>query len=143
VTALHVRPFAPGDTDALVQLWHDCGLTRPWNDPYKDIQRHQQADQGPLLVGTDGSGTLVASVMVGYDGHRGWIYYLAVHPAHRRQGHGRHLVAQAEQRLAAVGCPKLNLLVRDGNEAALAFYERLGYAQEPTASLGKRLISDL
>ena len=93
-------------------------------------------------VGVDANGLLMASIMVGYDGHRGWINYLAVHPSQQRQGHARRLMQQAEQLLTACGCPKLNLQVRAGNEAVIAFYESLGYADDHTVSMGKRLIAD-
>lgn len=140
---MQVRPFASADTAAVVQLWHDCGLTRPWNDPHQDIARKLSVSPELFLVGMDASGQLMASIMIGYDGHRGWINYLAVHPAHQRQGHASHLMQQAEQLLTARGCPKLNLQVRAGNEAVIAFYAHLGYANDQTVSLGKRLIADL
>ena len=141
--ALQIRAFAPADTEATVQLWQACGLTRPWNDPYQDIDRKLQVQPELFLVGTDADGAVMASIMIGYEGHRGWINYLAVHPSLQRQGHARRLVQLAEQMLTARGCPKLNLQVRAGNEAVLAFYERLGYADDRTLSLGKRLIPDL
>ncbi|GAB2482833.1 GNAT family acetyltransferase [Comamonas humi] len=137
-----IRPFAPADTEATVQLWQACGLTRPWNDPYKDIARKLQVHPELFLVGTDEAGAVMASIMVGYDGHRGWINYLAVHPAQQRQGHARRLMERAEQLLAARGCPKLNLQIRAGNEAVIAFYASLGYADDRTVSMGKRLIAD-
>ena len=140
---MDTRVFAPADTEAVVQLWNDCGLTRPWNDPHKDIARKLSVSPELFLVGTDGAGALIASVMVGYDGHRGWINYLAVHPAQQRQGHARQLMQQAEAALTALGCPKLNLQVRSGNEAVIAFYESLGYSNDQTVSLGKRLIADI
>ena len=140
---MQVRAFTPADTEAVVQLWQDCELTRPWNDPHKDIARKLSVSPGLFWVGCHVDGQIIASIMVGYDGHRGWINYLAVHPAHQRRGHARQLVQRAEQTLSELGCPKLNLQVRAGNEAVLAFYEKLGYADDRTLSLGKRLISDL
>ncbi|MGE8321084.1 MAG: GNAT family acetyltransferase [Comamonas sp.] len=137
-----IRPFAPADTEATVQLWQACGLTRPWNDPYRDIARKLQVHPELFLVGADEAGSIMASAMVGYDGHRGWINYLAVHPAHQRQGHARRLMERAEQLLAARGCPKLNLQIRVGNEAVIAFYASLGYADDRTVSMGKRLLVD-
>ena len=140
---MQIRAFADADTEAVVALWNDCGLTRPWNNPYQDIARKCSVSPDLFLVGADSNAQLVATIMVGYDGHRGWINYLAVHPSHQRQGHARRLVAQAEQLLAARGCPKLNLQVREGNKAVIAFYESLGYTDDKTVSMGKRLIADL
>lgn len=138
---MHIRPFQPSDEAAVVDLWQRCELTRPWNDPHRDIQRKLGVQPELFLVG-ESDGRLVASVMAGFDGHRGWVNYLAVCPTQRRRGLGRQLMAAVEQRLEALGCPKLNLQVREGNQAVLAFYERLGYRVEPLLSLGKRLIAD-
>ena len=140
---MQLRVFEAADTEAVVQLWQDCGLTRPWNDPHKDIARKLGVLPELFIVGTDDAGAVMASIMIGYDGHRGWLNYLAVHPRHQRQGHASRLVAHAEQLLQAMGCPKLNLQVRAGNEAVIALYTRLGYADDHTVTLGKRLISDL
>ena len=140
---MDIRVFAPADTEAVVQLWNDCGLTRPWNDPHKDIARKLSVSPELFLIGTNGQGLLMATVMVGYDGHRGWINYLAVHPSHQRQGHARQLMQQAEQLLTERGCPKLNLQVRAGNEVVIALYESLGYTDDKTVSMGKRLIADI
>lgn len=140
---MQVRAFTPADTEAVVQLWQDCELTRPWNDPHKDIARKLSVSPDLFWLGRDADGRIIASIMVGYDGHRGWINYLAVHPAHQRRGHARQLMQRAERALSELGCPKLNLQVRAGNEAVLAFYESLGYADDRTLSLGKRLIPDL
>ncbi|WP_027011329.1 GNAT family acetyltransferase [Comamonas sp. B-9] len=140
---MEIRVFALQDSEAVVQLWHDCGLYRPWNDPHKDIARKQSVSPELFWVGVDEQGAVMASIMVGYDGHRGWINYLAVHPRHQRQGHARQLMQRAEAELTALGCPKLNLQVRAGNEAVIAFYESLGYANDHTVSLGKRLIADI
>ncbi len=140
---MQVRAFTPADTEAVVQLWQDCELTRPWNDPHKDIARKLSVSPDLFWLGCDADGRIIASIMVGYDGHRGWINYLAVNPAHQRRGHARQLMQRAERALSELGCPKLNLQVRAGNEAVLAFYERLGYADDRTLSLGKRLIPDL
>ena len=140
---MDTRVFTPADTETVVQLWSDCGLTRPWNDPHKDIARKLSVSPELFLIGTDAQGLLMATVMVGYDGHRGWINYLAVHPSHQRQGHASQLMQQAEQLLTERGCPKLNLQVRAGNEAVIAFYESLGYTDDKTVSMGKRLIADI
>ncbi len=136
-----IRAFETADEAAVIALWQACGLTRAWNDPVKDIARFLRVRPEWFLVDEE-RGTLVASVMVGYDGHRGWLYYLAVDPAQQRTGRGRRLVEHAERLLLAEGCPKLNLQVRGGNEGALAFYRSLGFVVDDVISLGKRLIVD-
>jgi ribosomal protein S18 acetylase RimI-like enzyme len=138
---MQIRRYQPSDESALVALWHACGLVRAWNDPHKDIQRKLTVQPELFLVGTIGE-KLVASVMAGFDGHRGWVNYLAVDPAQRKSGLGRALMEKVEQALKAAGCPKLNLQVRTSNHEVLAFYRRLGYLQDDAVSLGKRLIPD-
>ncbi len=138
---LQIRDFAPEDTEDVVALWTRCGLVRPQNDPRRDIERKQRVGDGGLLVGIDGD-QIVATVMVGYEGHRGWINYLGVCPHHRLKGHGRAMLQEAERWLRSVGCPKVNLQVRTGNDAALAFYRALGYLPDQAVSLGKRLEFD-
>nr|WP_100549359.1 MULTISPECIES: GNAT family acetyltransferase [unclassified Pseudomonas] len=138
---MHIRPFQLSDEAAVVDLWQRCDLTRPWNDPHKDIQRKLTVQPELFLVG-EIDGKLVASAMAGYEGHRGWVNYLAVCPQQRQQGLARQLMAYIEEQLLALGCPKLSLQVRDTNAAALAFYERLGYKVDASVSLGKRLIAD-
>jgi ribosomal protein S18 acetylase RimI-like enzyme len=138
---MEIRAFRAADEADVVRLWADCGLTRPWNDPHKDIGRKLSVQPELFLVGVDG-GALVATVMAGFDGHRGWVNYLAVAEAHRRQGLGRRLMQRVEQDLVAMGCPKLNVQVRAQNAEIVAFYEKLGYAPDQTVSLGKRLIPD-
>ena len=136
-----IRPFRLSDEAAVIDLWQRCDLTRPWNDPYKDIQRKLKVQPELFLVG-EIDGELVASAMASYEGHRGWVNYLAVSPQRRQQGLARQLMAYIEDQLLAMGCPKLSLQVRDTNRAALAFYERLGYKVDASVSLGKRLIAD-
>ena len=136
-----IRPFHVYDTDAVVELWRAAGLTRPWNDPHRDIARKLTVQPELFLVG-EREGRVVASAMAGYDGHRGWVNYLAVDPAHRGRGHARALMAEIERLLTAAGCPKLNLQVRADNEAALGFYAALGYSVDAAVSLGKRLVPD-
>ena len=138
---MEIRPFAEADEEAVVRLWERCGLTRPWNDPRKDIARKLAVRRDLFLMGVVAD-EVIGSVMVGYDGHRGWINYLAVAPEHRRQGRGRALMAEAERLLLEMGCPKINLQVRGGNAEAQAFYRRIGYAVDDVISLGKRLIPD-
>ena len=139
--ALQIRAFQPADEAAVVALWQACGLTRPWNNPQRDIQRKLTEQPELFLVGLL-DGAVVASVMAGYDGTRGWLHLLGVHPSQQRQGLGRALVQAAEDRLLARGCPKLNLQVRTDNRAVIAFYQRLGYAVDEVVGLGKRLIPD-
>jgi ribosomal protein S18 acetylase RimI-like enzyme len=139
---IEIRPFAAPDEDAVVALWETVGLTRPWNDPHRDIARKLQVRPEWLLV-AEAAGEVVGTVMAGYDGHRGWINYLAVSPTRRRSGLGRALMAATERILAEAGCPKVNLQLRSGNDEALAFYEALGYGRDDVVSLGKRLEHDL
>jgi ribosomal protein S18 acetylase RimI-like enzyme len=138
---MKIRPFADTDQTAVVALWQACELTRPWNDPVKDIARKQGIQPDWFLVG-ELDGAVIASVMFGYDGHRGWMNYLAVAPEHQGQGHAKALIAQGEALLLAAGCPKISLLVRRSNTQVLGFYEALGYGQDDVVSLGKRLIPD-
>lgn len=137
-----IRPFTPADEPAVIALWQRAGLTRPWNDPAKDIRRKLAEQPGLFGVMVEPGGAVIGSVMAGYEGHRGWINYLAVDPARRQQGLGRQLMAWAEAQLRARGCPKINLQVRRGNEPVLAFYAALGYTDDQVVSLGKRLEHD-
>lgn len=135
------RPFREEDTEAVVALWEEAGLTRPWNDPRKDIARKLQVQREWFLVVED-EGRIVATVMAGYDGHRGWVNYLAVAASHRGRGLGRTLMTEVERLLGEAGCPKVNLQVRTTNAAALGFYEALGYKRDDAVSLGRRLEHD-
>jgi ribosomal protein S18 acetylase RimI-like enzyme len=136
-----IRPFEDEDEAGVVDVWRRCGLTRPWNDPHKDVARKRLVQRELFLVAERG-GAIVGSVMGGYDGHRGWVNYLAVDESLRRAGLGRALMAEVESRLRQLGCPKLNLQVRNDNPTALAFYAKLGFAQDAAVSLGKRLERD-
>jgi ribosomal protein S18 acetylase RimI-like enzyme len=138
---LVVRPFNDSDASAVIALWHRCDLTRPWNDPGKDIARKLRVQSDLFLVG-ELEGAIIGSVMAGYDGHRGWVNYLAVDPAHRGCGYGRNLMEEAERRLQNLGCPKINLQIRTGNRGAIAFYEHIGYRTDDVLSMGKRLEHD-
>lgn len=140
---MQIRAFEEGDTDEVVALWRRCGLTRPWNDPHRDIARKLEVQRELFLVGVeDGNGAVIATIMAGYEGHRGWVNYLAVHPDARGAGHGRTLMNEVEALLLARGCPKVNLQVRGDNTDALAFYAAIGYGVDDAVSLGKRLIAD-
>ena len=138
---MHIRPYQASDEAAVVALWQACDLTRPWNDPHKDIARKLQIHPELFLVG-EVQGHLMASAMFGYEGHRGWVNYLAVAPDHQKQGHAKALMQQGEALLLARGCPKINLQVRASNAAVLAFYQSLGYQDDQVVSMGKRLIPD-
>jgi ribosomal protein S18 acetylase RimI-like enzyme len=138
---LKIRPFTPPDEEDVVQLWTDCGLVVPWNDPHRDIQRKLSVQPELFLVGVMKK-RIIATVMAGYEGHRGWINYLAVHPDQRRTGLGKLMMDAAEERLLALGCPKVNLQVRSGNTEVLEFYRRIGYLMDEVISFGKRLESD-
>ena len=138
---MRIRPFEPADESTVVALWRECGLTRPWNDPHRDIQRKLSQQPELFLVATIDD-ALVGTAMVGFDGHRGWVYYLAVSPLHRKRSIGRALMREAERLLMERGCPKINLLVRSSNTDVIAFYRELGYTQDDAVSLGRRLIHD-
>lgn len=138
---MYIRAYQPADESAVIALWEACGLTRPWNDPRKDIARKLTEQAELFLVGVEGE-KLIATAMVGFDGHRGWVYYLAVDPAFQRLSYGKQLMQEAEQLLIARGCPKINLLVRSSNTRVLQFYAELGYTQDDVVSLGRRLIAD-
>jgi ribosomal protein S18 acetylase RimI-like enzyme len=133
-----IRPYRDSDLGAVVDLWQACDLARPWNPPARDIAFCRSSGHGEIFV-AEADGGIIGTVMAGHDGHRGWVYYVAVHPARRRDGLGRRLVAQAEGWLATQGVPKLMLVIRDTNTAVQAFYERLGYAQEPRVLMAKWL----
>lgn len=136
-----LRPFTVADTEAVISLWTEVGLVRPWNDPRRDIQRKLTTQPELFLVIDEGS-QVIATAMVGYDGHRGWVYYLAVAPDRRGKGHARALMAEAERLLIERGCPKIMLMVRADNDTVIGMYEGLGYATESTVVMGKRLIPD-
>jgi ribosomal protein S18 acetylase RimI-like enzyme len=133
-----IRPYAEGDRAEVIALWQACGLTRPQNDPDTDIELKLAKDPELFLVAED-QGRVVGSVMGGWDGHRGHVNYLGVHPGRQRQGLGKALMQALEGRLKALGCPKLNLEVRVGNQAAADLYAYLGYTDNACLSLGKRI----
>lgn len=126
------------DEAAVTGLWATCGLTRPWNDPARDFRLAIAGATSAILV-LRGEAGLAASVMAGFDGHRGWVYYLAVAPARRRERLGARMMAAAEAWLRARGVPKIQLMVREDNEAALAFYESLGLERQKVVTLGRFL----
>ena len=135
---LQIRPYRPDDRHEVIRLWNACALVVPQNDPEADIDCKLQVQPELFLVGVRAA-TLVATVMAGYDGHRGWINYLAVDPRFRYQGIGRRMMEAVEEKLRRLGCPKINLQVRHSNDGVIAFYQRIGYTVDPVTSLGKRL----
>ena len=135
---MKIRGFNRVDQEVVVDLWQRCGLVAPGNDPVMDIQRKLAFQADLFLVGLLNE-KIVASVMAGYEGHRGWINYLAVDPDQRGRGLGGIMMKRAEEMLADVGCPKINLQVRSNNTAVVEFYRELGYEVEDRISLGKRL----
>jgi len=138
---LVIRTFCPDDEADVIDLWQQCGLVVPWNNPATDIQRKLSDSPDLFFVGLIGN-ELVASCMAGYDGHRGWIYFLAVKGAYQRQGFASRLVAHAEAALMKLGCPKIDLMVRNTNESVISFYKSAGYDTDPVVVLSKRLIED-
>lgn len=136
-----IRTFEIADEEDVIRLWVRCGLTRPWNDPRKDIARKLLEQPELFFVGVFRK-EIVASAMAGFDGHRSWVYYLAVSPEHRKRSYGRQLMGEIERRLRERGCPKLNLQVRSSNVDVLAFYRKLGYVQDEVVSFGRRLVED-
>lgn len=138
VAALAVAPIEDADIADVIALWRCCGLTRPWNDPAADIALARRGANAAVLVGRDG-GAIVATAMVGHDGHRGWVYYVATDPDHRGKGLGRAIMQAAEDWLRQTGIAKLQLVVRRENAAAGAFYQSIGYAESQTIVFAKWL----
>jgi len=138
---MKIRPFEASDQTEVIELWEACQLVVPWNDPKKDIARKLKVDADLFLIG-ELEGKIIATVMGGYEGHRGWINYLAVSPQHQRKGYGKKIMQLVEQRIRQQGCPKINLMIRASNTGAVAFYRALGYDPETSVALGKRLEPD-
>lgn len=138
---MQIRVYQAKDETGVITLWRAAGLTVPHNNPVLDIQRKLAHSPELFLVGEE-QGVIIASVMGGYDGHRGWINYLAVQPDKQGSGIGRQMMQEIEKLLSARGCAKINLQVRDSNAAAIQFYQSLGYGTDAVLSLGKRLVTD-
>ena len=136
--ALSVAPIEDVDIAAVIALWQRCDLTRPWNDPAADIAMARRGANATVLVGRDG-GDIVASVLVGHDGHRGWVYYVSVDPNRRGKGYGRAIMNAAEDWLRRAGIEKLQLMVRAGNAKVQAFYETLDYQEQARVIYAKWL----
>ncbi|MEM1144861.1 MAG: GNAT family acetyltransferase [Pseudomonadota bacterium] len=139
--SLRIRTFAEADREDVIRLWNDCNLTRPWNDPNKDIDRKLNY-QPELFFVAEVKDELVGSAMAGYDGHRGSVFYLAIAPAYQGHSFGRLLMAHVEAALEELGCPKLNVMVRSSNGTALGFYDRLSYTIDEVKCVAKRIIPD-
>ena len=139
---MQIRPYQhPSDLQPVIDLWIKCDLTRPWNNPEKDIFRKLKIAPELFLVGEIG-GKIVATAMGGYEGHRGWVNYLGVDPEYQRQGLAREMMEEIERLLKEWGCPKINLQIRNTNLNAIEFYRRIGYNVEEITSMGKRLEED-
>ena len=139
---IEIRPYQESDEVSVVQIWTDCELVAPWNDPHRDCQRKLKVQSEMFLVGCI-NGQIVSTVMIGYEGHRGWINYLAVHPDYQGAGIGKRMMEEAEIILGKSGCPKINLQVRSTNLNVIEFYKKIGYKTDDVVSLGKRLSPDV
>jgi ribosomal protein S18 acetylase RimI-like enzyme len=138
IPTLAIADIADADVAAVIALWQACGLTRPWNDPAADIALARRGPHSTILIGRDGD-AIVATAMVGHDGHRGWVYYVATDPDRRARGYGRAIMNAAEDWLRGAGIAKLQLLVRRENARAGAFYQSIGYAEAQTIVFAKWL----
>jgi ribosomal protein S18 acetylase RimI-like enzyme len=137
--AVRIEPLPEALYDAAIRLWHDSGLTRPWNDPEADLRRAASGSESTVLAAVGDDGGLLATAMVGHDGHRGWVYYLAVDAAARGRGLGRRMMEACEIWVQSRGVPKIQLMVRATNTAMVGFYEHLGYVDADVVVLGRRL----
>ncbi len=138
---MEIRAYKENDKNDVISLWQECGLVVAHNDPEKDIDRKIKVDPDLFLVGLNNN-SIVATVMGGYEGHRGWINYLAVKPSEQRKGYGQAIMLAVEALIKRKGCPKINLQIRAVNEAVIAFYASLGYDNDHVVGLGKRLKQD-
>jgi ribosomal protein S18 acetylase RimI-like enzyme len=137
----NIRQYLPGDEDSVIRLWQNTNLTRSWNNPKADIDRKLKDSPELFLVGTIGN-RVVATVMCGYDGHRGWVHYLGVDPEYQKHGLGRRIMETAAEKLKEKGCPKINLNVRKTNSEVIQFYNKIGYGEDEVITMSKRLIVD-
>jgi ribosomal protein S18 acetylase RimI-like enzyme len=138
---MNIRCYLPEDETTVISLWQQCRLTKPWNNPKLDIERKLKDSPELFFVGLVNA-ELISTAMAGYDGHRGWIYYLAVAPKYRRQGYGRQMMAFVENRLKEMECPKIDLMVRTNNMEVVQFYSGIGYSRDEVITLSKRLVDD-
>ena len=135
---LKIRSFLTSDESIVIDLWHRCNLVVPQNDPKKDMAMKLKVQPELFLVGII-SERIVSTAMAGYDGHRGWVYYLAVDPDYQRKGIGRQMMEKVEKSLRELGCQKINVQVRSSNESVVSFYKQLGFSNDDVIGLGKRL----
>ena len=135
------RTYNHQDQTEVISLWQQCGLLRPWNDPEKDIERKLKTSPDLFIVGVIDN-QVRATAMAGYEGHRGWVNYLAVDPSLQKNGYGALMMREVETRLLHLGCPKINIQIRTDNIAALEFYRNIGYSPDEVVSVSKRLIKD-
>jgi ribosomal protein S18 acetylase RimI-like enzyme len=138
---MHIQPYSPQYESEVIALWERCNLVRPVNNPQKDIARKMKVNPELFLIGLI-DGKVVATAMGGYEGHRGAVNYLAVDSALQKKGLGRQIMLALEEKLLAMGCPKLNLMFRSDNAGVEKFYEKLGYKRDDVIEMGKRLIPD-
>jgi ribosomal protein S18 acetylase RimI-like enzyme len=138
---MKIRPFTKSDEKEVIKLWFKCNLVVPWNNPKSDIERKLKVNPELFLVGIIDD-RIISTVMGGYEGHRGWVNYLAVDPDFQKQKYGKEMMRVIEDKLKQLGCPKINLQVRDDNTDVIEFYKSIGYYDEKVVSLGKRLIPD-
>ncbi|ANW05378.1 GNAT family acetyltransferase [Bradyrhizobium icense] len=136
--ALAIADIADADVATVIALWQACGLTRPWNDPAADIALARRDPNSTVLIGRERS-AIVATAMVGHDGHRGWVYYVATDPDRRAKGYGRAIMNAAEDWLRAAGIPKLQLLVRPENSGVASFYQSIGFGEQKILFFSKWL----
>ncbi|MBW4444934.1 MAG: GNAT family acetyltransferase [Plectolyngbya sp. WJT66-NPBG17] len=134
-----IRPYEASDETTVIELWYQCKLVTSWNDPHKEIQRKRSV-QPELFLVAEIDGRVIATIMTGYEGHRGWLNYLAVTPQYQRQGIGQRMVETAIDQLTEIGCPKVNIQIRTSNKTVIRFYERLGFRIDNVISLGKDCI---
>ncbi len=134
----HIRTATINDTPEITKIWEECKLTRPWNKPHDDIKNALNTSTSTLLLLCDTT-QIIGTVMIGHDGHRGWIYYLAVKIEHQKKGYGKRLVEEAENWLKQMGVSKLNLMIRNTNQAVKGFYESIGYKDDEVIVMAKWL----
>ncbi len=138
---MEIRNYHSNDEPEVIDLWVKCDLVRPWNNPKKDIERKLKVDTDLFLVGVLNR-KVIATVMGGYEGHRGWINYLAVDPSCQKKGYGKTIMQEIEEKLEAKGAPKINVQIRSTNESVIDFYKSIGYTIDDVIGMGKRLVED-
>ena len=138
---IKIRQYADSDHEKVIKLWELCELTRQWNNPIKDIQR-KLIVQSELFLVLEEDDEILGSIMGGFDGHRGSVNYLGIHPKHKNKGLGKLLMNRIEEELIKMGCPKINLMVRNSNLDVQEFYRVIGYKEQKVVVFGKRLIPD-